>query len=85
MKLIIILLACLFTTGLLPAQTPAYQEAANPVAVNPALWKNTTDPLVSWGSTDVRYKKEEPAAIRQVQKSISLTAWKGEQLSLIHI
>lgn len=81
MKLIIILLACLLTTGLLPAQTPAYQEAANPVAVNPALWKNTTDPLVSWGSTDVRYKKEEPAAIRQVQKSISLTAWKGEQVS----
>ena len=38
-----------------------YQEAANPIATNPALWAKVTAPQISWGSTDIRYKKEEPA------------------------
>ena len=63
----------------LNAQTSGYyQEAPNPVAVNPALWSEVKTPQVSWGSTDMRYKKEEPAAIREIKKTISLTAWKGD-------
>ena len=66
----------------LNAQTSGYyQEAPNPVAVNPALWSEVKTPQVSWGSTDMRYKKEEPAAIREIKKTISLTAWKGEKVS----
>lgn len=66
----------------LNAQTSGYyQEAPNPVAVNLALWSEVKTPQVSWGSTDMRYKKEEPAAIREIKKTISLTAWKGEKVS----
>ena len=32
-------------------------------------------------AADIRYKKEEPAPIRSTQKSINLTAWKGEKVS----
>ena len=49
----------LFSTICLNAQNmESYQEAANPVAVNPALWSEVKAPQVSWGSTDVRYKKK---------------------------
>lgn len=72
----------LFSTMYLNAQTSGhYQEAPNPVAPNPALWSEVKAPQVSWGSTDMRYKKEEPAAIRGIQKTINLTAWKGEKVS----
>ena len=73
----------LFSTVYLNAQTSGhYQEASNPVATNPALWSEVKTPQVSWGSTDMRYKKEEPAAIRRIKKTISLTAWKGEKVSV---
>ena len=72
----------LFSTVCLNAQdTESYQEVPNPVAVNPVLWSEVKAPQVSWGSTDVRYKKEEPAAISGIKKSINLTAWKGEKVS----
>ena len=72
----------LFSTVYLNAQTSGhYQEASNPVATNPTLWSEVKAPQVSWGSTDMRYKKEEPAAIRRMQKTINLTAWKGEKVS----
>lgn len=71
----------LFSTVCLNAQdTESYQEAPNPVAVNPVLWSEVKAPQVSWGSTDVRYKKEEPAAISGIKKNINLTAWKGEKV-----
>lgn len=47
----------------------------------PALWAKVTAPQISWGSTDIRYKKEEPAPIHSAQKSMNLTAWKGEKIS----
>ena len=72
----------LFSVMCLKAQTSGYyKEAPNPVAVNPALWSGVKAPQVSWGSTDVRYKKEEPAAVSGIRKSVSLTAWKGEKVS----
>lgn len=81
MKQLLILSAFLLSMGSLSAQTSTYQEAANPIATNPALWSKVTTPQVSWGSTDVRYKKEEPASITGQKKNISLTAWKGEKVS----
>lgn len=80
MKQLLILGAFLFSAGCLNAQT-SYQEAPNPIATNPALWTQTTTTQVSWGSTDMRYKKEEPAAIARQKKDLSLTAWKGEKVS----
>ena len=72
----------LFSTVCLNAQdTESYQEVPNPVAVNPVLWSEVKVPQVSWGSTDIRYKKEEPAAISGIKKNINLTAWKGEKVS----
>lgn len=82
MKKIFLLGAILLSMSSLHAQTnESYQEAANPIATNPTLWTKVTAPQVSWGSTDVRYKKEEPAPIARLQKDISLTAWKGEKVS----
>lgn len=82
MKKLLFLSVLLLSTMLLNAQTSEYyQEAPNPIATNPALWSKVKTPQVSWGSTDIRYKKEEPADIRGVQKSINLTAWKGEKVS----
>lgn len=82
MKKILLLGAIFLSMSSLYAQTnEAYQEAANPIATNPALWTKVTTPQVSWGSTDMRYKKEEPAPIARLQKDINLTAWKGEKVS----
>lgn len=81
MKQLLILGAFLLSVGCLNAQTSTYQEAPNPIATNPTLWTKVATPQVSWGSTDVRYKKEEPATIAKTQKDITLTAWKGEKVS----
>lgn len=82
MKKLIILGAFLFSINSLNAQTSTnYEEASNPISTNPSLWVKVSAPQVSWGSTDIRYKKEEPAPIAQLKKDINLTAWKGERVS----
>ena len=82
MKKLIILGAFLFSINSLNAQTSTnYEEASNPVSTNPSLWVKVSAPQVSWGSTDIRYKKEEPAPIARLKKDINLTAWKGERVS----
>lgn len=82
MKKLIILGAFLFSTNSLNAQTSTnYEEASNPISTNPSLWVKVSAPQVSWGSTDIRYKKEEPAPIARLKKDINLTAWKGERVS----
>lgn len=82
MKKLIILGAFLFSINSLNAQTSTnYEEASNPISTNPSLWVKVSAPQVSWGSTDIRYKKEEPAPIARLKKDISLTAWKGERVS----
>ena len=73
MKKLIILGAFLSSTN--------YEEASNPISTNPSLWVKVSAPQVSWGSTDIRYKKEEPAPIARLKKDINLTAWKGERVS----
>ncbi len=82
MKKLITLAAFVLAAFAVNAQTSEYyEEAPNPIATNPALWARVNAPQVSWGSTDVRYKKEEPAAIKGIQKNLSLTAWRGEKVS----
>lgn len=82
MKKLIILGAFLFSINSLNAQTSTnYEEASNPISTNPSLWVKVSAPQVSWGSTDIRYKKEEPAPIARLKKNINLTAWKGERVS----
>ena len=82
MKKLFILGAFLLSMNCLNAQTSTnYEEANNPIATNPSLWVKINAPQVSWGSTDVRYKKEEPAPINRLKKDINLTAWKGERVS----
>ena len=79
---LIILGAFLFSINSLNAQTSTnYEEASNPISTNPSLWVKVSAPQVSWGSTDIRYKKEEPAPIARLKKDINLTAWKGERVS----
>lgn len=82
MKKLIILGAFLFSINSLNAQTSTnYEEASNPISTNPSLWVKVSAPQVSWGSTDIRYKKEEPAPIARLKKDINLTAWKSERVS----
>lgn len=82
MKKLIILGAFLFSINSLNAQTSTnYEEASNPISTNPSLWVKVSAPQVSWGSTDIRYKKEEPAPIARLKKDINLTALKGERVS----
>ena len=82
MKKLIILGAFLFSINSLNAQTSTnYEEASNPISTNPSLWVKVSAPQVSWGSTDIRYKKEEPAPIARLKKDINLTAWIGERVS----
>lgn len=82
MKKLIILGAFLLSINSLNAQTSTnYEEASNPISTNPSLWVKVSAPQVSWGSTDIRYKKEEPAPIARLKKDINLTAWKGERVS----
>lgn len=82
MKKLFILGAFLLSINCLNAQTSTtYEEANNPIATNTSLWVKINAPQVSWGSTDIRYKKEEPAPINRLKKDINLTAWKGERVS----
>lgn len=82
MKKLFILGAFLLSMNCLNAQTSTtYEEANNPITTNTSLWVKINAPQVSWGSTDIRYKKEEPALISRLKKDINLTAWKGERVS----
>src|SRR5690606_38152642 len=58
-----------------------YRELSNPIAVDPAKWVAAPSISVGWGSTDIRYKKEEPATPINNSKTLALTAWKGERVS----
>lgn len=59
----------------------SYKELPNPTSTNPALWEKVKGVNLSWASTDVRYKKEEPAPIVVSKKQLELVAWRGERVS----
>lgn len=66
------------------SQNNTYTELPNPQNPNPQLWKNITGTAVSWGSIDVRYKKEQPAneiRTNRLSKNIVLKAWRGERVN----
>lgn len=69
------------STGQSPFPLTTYQELPNPAPTDPALWEKVKGTKVSWGSTDIRYKKEEPALTGSLKKEIVLTAWKGERVA----
>ena len=69
----------LFAQSSYPLYT--YSELPNPKATNTALWTSQPDVSVAWGTTDTRYTKQNPSGLSAANKSISLTAWKGERVS----
>lgn len=69
------------STGQAPFPVNFYVELPNPAKSNPALWEKVKGTTVSWGSIDVRYKKEEPASIGNIKKEMELLAWKGERVA----
>lgn len=67
-------------TGQPPCPLTEYRELPNPVAADAALWQKMREVTVGWGSTDVRYAKERPAAVAS-SPQLRLTAWRGERVS----
>ena len=57
-----------------------YEELPNPVATDASKWGRVTNPIIAWGSTDVRYNKELPAQVTPIA-IMNLTGWMGEKLS----
>ncbi|HHT22400.1 MAG TPA: DUF4091 domain-containing protein [Bacteroidales bacterium] len=57
-----------------------YTELPNPKPTDAALWAPQSNYSINWGSTDVRYKKQEPSG-NSANKTHTLTAWKGERVS----
>ena len=82
MKKIILLGAMLLSLAGARAQqvSEIYEELPNPVATDASKWARVTKPIISWGSTDVRYNKELPAPVTPVA-AMNLTGWMGEKVS----
>ena len=82
MKKIILIAAMLLSlTGMKAQQvSEIYEELPNPVTTDVSKWARVTKPIISWGSTDVRYNKELPAPIASAG-ILNLTGWMGEKLS----
>ena len=57
-----------------------YEELPNPVVTDASKWARVTNPIIAWGSTDVRYNKELPAQVTPIA-IMNLTGWMGEKLS----
>ncbi|MEG1616990.1 MAG: DUF4091 domain-containing protein [Bacteroidales bacterium] len=57
----------------------SYNELTNPASKDPKQWAKVKKVQIGWGSTDTRYKKEEPAL--STQKQLKLHGWRGERLS----
>lgn len=76
------LLSVLFFTGTISIYAQiadSYRELPNPVQTDLTQWDKVNTPKVSWGSTDVRYKKEVPPSV-DIMKNLTLSAWKGERV-----
>ena len=80
-KLILIATMLLSLTGMRAQQvSEIYEELPNPVATDASKWARVTNPIIAWGSTDVRYNKELPAQVTLLP-TMNLTGWMGEKLS----
>ena len=67
------------STGQAPFPIDQYEELDNPVRTDSALWTKVKSVCVSWGRSDVRYKKEIPA-LDKVRKNQELSVWRGERV-----
>ena len=80
-KIVLMAVMLLSLTGMKAQQVSGlYEELPNPVATDVSKWTKVTNPIIAWGSTDVRYNKELPASITPVG-IMNLTAWMGEKVS----
>ncbi|MBS4765192.1 DUF4091 domain-containing protein [Alistipes sp. kh20] len=77
------LLALLSCTGT-PSQTAVshfdWTEPADPQGENPEAWTGIETPVVSFGSTDLRYPRTTPYE-DAVTNEATLTGWRGEKVS----
>ncbi len=82
MKKIFLMAAMLLSLTSIRAQqvSEIYEELPNPVATDASKWARVANPIVAWGSTDVRYNKELPASVTP-GVVMNLTGWMGEKLS----
>lgn len=76
----IFLLCSLLTLNFSVEGQNSYTEMPNPMPIQAKAWEKLKQPLVGWGSTDVRYKKEAPAE-GEFQPKQRLKSWKGQRLS----
>lgn len=77
MKKYLVLLLGLFMSFSMMAQVND-SEPEDPEPGSQEAWKSLKDPVVGWGSIDVRYPRSQVASF---QKSLVLHAWKGERVS----
>ncbi len=68
-------------TGQKPFPLETYTELENPLTPSGEQWQKVRKVNLSWGSTDIRYKQEEPAAIARPSLKCELKAWRGERVS----
>jgi len=82
MKKLFLMAAFLLSLSSVKAQqvSEIYEELPNPVATDASKWARVSNPIIAWGSTDVRYNKELPAQVAPVG-IMNLTGWMGEKLS----
>ena len=80
-KLFLMAALMLSFTGMKAQQvSEIYEELPNPVATDASKWTRVTNPVIAWGSTDVRYNKELPAQVTP-GTPMNLIGWMGEKLS----
>ena len=80
-KLFLLATMLLSLTGMRAQQVSGlYEELPNPVATDASKWARVTNPIIAWGSTDLRYNKELPAQVTPIA-IMNLTGWMGEKLS----
>jgi hypothetical protein len=82
MKKIFLIASMLLSLTSMRAQEVSefYQELPNPVATDASKWARVNNPIIAWGSTDVRYNKELPASVTPLA-TMNLVGWMGEKLS----
>ena len=80
-KLFLMAALMLSFTGVKAQQvSEIYEELPNPVATDASKWARVNNPIIGWGSTDVRYNKELPAQVVP-GTMMNITGWMGEKLS----
>ena len=82
MKKLFLMVALMLSVVGMKAQqvSEIYEELPNPVATDVSKWTRVTNPIIAWGSTDVRYNKELPAQVTP-GAAMNLIGWMGEKLS----